>query len=91
MLQSMGSQRVRHDLADLMSTESVMPCNHLILCCSCLLFPSIFSRYLLISYFCIPIPYDGKDIFFGVSCFICFGDKGGNGSGVGEKGQGQVC
>ena len=27
-----------------------------------------YSRYLLTSYFCIPVPYDEKDIFFGVSC-----------------------
>ena len=25
-----------------------------------------YSRYLLISYFCIPVPYGEKDIFFGV-------------------------
>ena len=25
-----------------------------------------YSRYLLISYFCIPVPYDEKDIIFGV-------------------------
>ena len=24
-----------------------------------------YSKYLLISYFCIPVPYDEKDIFFG--------------------------
>ena len=52
---------------DLMSFESVMPCNHLILCCSRLLLPSIFSRYLLTSYFCIPIPYDGKHIFLALA------------------------
>ena len=28
---------------------------------------SCYSRYLLTSYFCIPLPYDGKDIIFGVS------------------------
>ena len=28
---------------------------------------SFYSRCLLISYFCIPVPYDEKDIFFGVS------------------------
>ena len=27
-----------------------------------------YSRYLLTSYFCIPVPYEEKDIFFGVSC-----------------------
>ena len=27
---------------------------------------SCYSRYLLISYFCIPVPYGEKDIFFGV-------------------------
>ena len=27
----------------------------------------LFSSYLLTSYFCIPIPYDEKDIIFGVS------------------------
>ena len=26
-----------------------------------------YSRYFLTSYFCIPVPYDEKDIFFGVS------------------------
>ena len=26
-----------------------------------------YSRYVLTSYFCIPVPYDEKDIFFGVS------------------------
>ena len=26
-----------------------------------------YSRYLLTSYFCIPVPYDEKDIFFGVN------------------------
>ena len=25
-----------------------------------------YSRYLLTFYFCIPLPYDGKDIFFAV-------------------------
>ena len=25
-----------------------------------------YSRYLLTSYFCIPVPYDAKNIFFGV-------------------------
>ena len=43
-LQSVGSQRVRHDWATSlhMSMESVMPSNHLILCHPLLLLPSIF-------------------------------------------------
>ena len=45
-LQSMGLQRVRHDwvtsLTLNMSIESVMSFNHLILCCSLLLLPSVF-------------------------------------------------
>ena len=30
-----------------------------------------FSRYLLTSYFCIPVPYDEKDIFF----FVCVSSR----------------
>ena len=47
-LQSMGSQRVRHDWAtslsffSFMSVESVMPSNRLVLCCPLLLLPSVF-------------------------------------------------
>ena len=33
------------DLLELMSIESVMPSNHLILCCLLLLLPSIFSQH----------------------------------------------
>ena len=32
------------------------------------------SRYLLTSYFCIPVPYDEKDIYWGVlvlECLVC--------------------
>ena len=36
-------------LLKLMSIESVMPCNHLILCCPLLLLPSIFPRIMVFS------------------------------------------
>ena len=55
-LQSMGLQRVGHDWA----TYS----------CFILYFKGKFacySRCFLTSYFCIPVPYTEKDIFFGVS------------------------
>ena len=47
-LQSMGSQRVRHDWVT--NTHKTK-----LACC---------SRYLLTSYFCIPMPFDENDIFF---------------------------
>ena len=105
VLQSMGSQRVRHDwvtehtdrassssaaknIINLISVLTIWGCpcgvgrgyllwpvcslGKTLLPLPCFILYSkvklsCYSRYLLTSYFCVPVPYEEKDIFFGVS------------------------
>ena len=49
VVQASLSSTISHNLLKLMSIESVMPSNHLILCCPLLLLPSIFPSIMVFS------------------------------------------